>query len=139
MSSKRSNGSKRRNRGRRSTRREASSATRRVTLIALIMMPALAGTADGGPSEDARITDARGDYATALQLFRLLAEQGDAYTQMSLGDMYFIGLSVPQDYAEGLKWYHRAAAHGDVHDNTCSGSYRAACIAWLFRPTTLRH
>ena len=46
-----------------------------------------------------------GDYATALQEFRPLAEQGNASAQNNLGWMYYKGQGVPQDYAEAVKWY----------------------------------
>ncbi len=36
----------------------------------------------------------RGDYATALQEFRRLAEQGDATAQYNLGVMYLKGFGV---------------------------------------------
>ncbi|MDA9224198.1 hypothetical protein N9P17_04755 [Tateyamaria sp.] len=49
-----------------------------------------------------------GDYATALQEWRLLAEQGGADAQTILGGIYQIGQGVPQDYAETVKWF----AHG---------------------------
>jgi TPR repeat protein len=32
--------------------------------------------------------------------------------QWGLGVMYSEGLGVPQDYAEGVKWYRRAANQG---------------------------
>ncbi len=41
----------------------------------------------------------RGDYATALRIFRQLAEQGNASAQYNLGVMYFRGQGVAQDYA----------------------------------------
>ncbi|MDA9224707.1 sel1 repeat family protein [Tateyamaria sp.] len=53
-----------------------------------------------------------GDYATALQEFRPLAEQGDADAQYNLGFMYSEGKGVPQDYAEAVKWYRLAAEQG---------------------------
>ena len=46
-----------------------------------------------------------GDYATALQEWRPLAEQGDADAQYFLGVMYEKGNGVPKDYAEAVKWY----------------------------------
>jgi TPR repeat protein len=51
------------------------------------------------------------DYATALRLWREIAEQGDAKAQIKLGLMYELGQGVPQDNAEALKWYGLAAAH----------------------------
>jgi uncharacterized protein len=55
----------------------------------------------------------RGDYATALQLFRPLAERGNIRAQALLGFSYASGSGVPQDYAEAAKWYQRAADTGD--------------------------
>jgi TPR repeat protein len=54
----------------------------------------------------------RGDYATALRIYRQLADQGDANAQCGLGLMYGFGKGVTQDYAAALKWYHKAAAQG---------------------------
>ena len=45
-----------------------------------------------------------GDYVTALQEWRPLAEQGDVDAQYGLGVMYDIGNGVLQDYAEAVKW-----------------------------------
>ncbi len=56
----------------------------------------------------------RGDYATALTEFRLLAQQGDASAQSNLGLMYSKGRGVAQDYAEALRWYRLAAEQGDA-------------------------
>ena len=52
------------------------------------------------------------DYATALKLWRPLAEQGDAQAQYNLGIMYDNGQGVPQDDAEAVKWYRKAAEQG---------------------------
>jgi len=53
-----------------------------------------------------------GDYATALEKWRPLAEQGGAGGQHNLGYMYYNGLGVTQDIAEALKWYRLAADQG---------------------------
>lgn len=55
-----------------------------------------------------------GDYVSALQEWRPLAEQGYAPAQYTLGLVYYDGQSIPQDYAEALKWYRLAAEQGDV-------------------------
>ncbi len=55
------------------------------------------GTAVAGPFEDAVSARERGDYATALREFRVLAEQGSAGAQFNLGRMYTIGEGVRQD------------------------------------------
>ena len=55
----------------------------------------------------------RGDYSTALQIFRQLADQGDANAQYILGFMYHGGLGVMQDFAEAMRWYRKAANQGE--------------------------
>ena len=50
-----------------------------------------------------------GDYATALREFRLLANQGNAAGQFSLGVIYSNGEGVPQDYKAAKEWYILAA------------------------------
>jgi len=54
----------------------------------------------------------RGDYATALREWLPLAEQGDVSAQYFLGDMYRKGLGVPENDAEAVKWYRKAAEQG---------------------------
>ncbi len=51
----------------------------------------------------------RGDFETALAVFRPLAENGDAKAQSILGLMYSYGEGVPVDYRESARWYRRAA------------------------------
>mgnify|MGYP006092511825 CR=1 FL=1 len=55
-----------------------------------------------------------GDGATARQVWRLLAEQGDARAQYSLG-MYSTGFGVSKDYIEALNWYRLASEQGHAH------------------------
>ena len=55
----------------------------------------------------------RGDFATALQEWRPLAEQGDALAQANLGRMYQNGYGVPENDVEALKWYSLAKAQGN--------------------------
>jgi len=54
----------------------------------------------------------KGNYVQAIELFRLLAEQGNAGAQDNLGVMYRNGEGVTQDYQEALKWYRLAAEQG---------------------------
>jgi TPR repeat protein len=86
----------------------------RVTLVASIMLVAIAGAAAAGPLEDARGAYQHGDYATAYRLFRPLADRGNAAAQTNLGVMYSNGQGVPQSYAEALKWFRKAASQGDA-------------------------
>ena len=46
---------------------------------------------------------------SALADLRARAEAGDAEAQFILGGMYVTGVGVPQDTAEAVAWYRRAA------------------------------
>jgi TPR repeat protein len=52
--------------------------------------------------------------APATGSLRERAEQGDAVAQRFLGLRYYRGLGVKQDYAEALRWFHKAAGQGDA-------------------------
>jgi TPR repeat protein len=79
----------------------------RATLTALFML--LPGIALSGPFEDGVAAYDRGDYTTAIRLFRPLAEQGIASAQYNLGYMLAHGKGAPQNYGEALEWYRKAA------------------------------
>jgi uncharacterized protein len=79
-----------------------------VTLWTLaFVLPVIAG-----PFEDAETAANSGDYATALQLFGNLADQGNTYAQRRIGIMYIKGEGVRQDYAVGMRWLRVAADKG---------------------------
>ena len=56
----------------------------------------------------------RGDYVTALRLWRPLADQGNVHAQFNLGVKYHQGQGVPQDYAQAVSWCRKAADQGMV-------------------------
>ncbi len=62
--------------------------------------------------EEGKAAYKQGDYETAFQEFKPLAEQGDASSQNILGEMYGMGRGIPQDYAEAFKWHKKAAEQG---------------------------
>lgn len=62
--------------------------------------------------EDAVAAYRSADYATALRVYSLLAEQGLAVAQFNLGLMYDLGRGVVQNYPEAVKWYRLAADQG---------------------------
>ena len=66
-----------------------------------------------GRDNPAFVAWARGEYPTALQLWRLQAQKGNAAAQIGLGDMCREGLGAPQDYAEAAAWYRKAADQGE--------------------------
>jgi TPR repeat protein len=82
-----------------------------LTTVALMLLTTAVAA---GPLEDAIAADTRGDHATAVQLFRPLANQGNAYAQFRLGAKYGFGHGVPQDYVEAVKWFRLAADQGNA-------------------------
>ncbi len=81
----------------------------RVMLAVVVVLVAAPAWADFKAGKEAYL---RGDYATALKEFRVLAEQGHAEAQNNLGVMYDKGRGVPQDYAEAIRWFRLAATQG---------------------------
>ena len=61
----------------------------------------------------------RGDYDTAVKVFRSLAEKNDPRGQYALAIMYDMGEGVPQNSEEALKFYRLAAekGHADAQNN----------------------
>ena len=86
----------------------------KLTLAALLIALALFGQACAGSLEQARTAYDRRDYATALRLFRPLAEQGNADAQHALGIMYFNGDGIPKNPTEAANWYRLAAEQGNT-------------------------
>src|SRR5262249_19945598 len=54
----------------------------------------------------------RKDFATAIALWRPLAEGGNPEAQTLLGAMYWSGEGVPRDHTQAAKWYLSAAEKG---------------------------
>ena len=65
-------------------------------LVAVSLAFAVAGASSAGPYEDAVAAYERGDYATAVRLWRPLAERGDPGAQLMLGSMLHDALGVPR-------------------------------------------
>ena len=89
----------------RATIRLALQLTMRRILATLAVVGALLFSAGAAWADydDGMAALKRGDYATALQEFRLLAEQGHARAQFNLGVMYDNGYGVPENDAESAK------------------------------------
>ena len=51
--------------------------------------------------------------AEALEWYQAAADQGYAIAQSNMGNIYFNGWGVPQNYEEAVKWYRLAAEQGD--------------------------
>ena len=53
-----------------------------------------------------------GDYGTAMERLEPLAKDGDAKAQYLVGEMYYNGEGVAQDYDAAVRWYQRSANAG---------------------------
>ena len=56
----------------------------------------------------------QGDYATALEEWLPIAEQGNADAQFSVGLLFDQGLNVIPDYKTAVKWFTLASKQGHV-------------------------
>jgi TPR repeat protein len=62
-----------------------------------------------------------GDYKTALQEWRPLAEQGDAQAQYTIATMYFAGEGVIQDHVIAHMWFNISSANGKARSSEARG------------------
>jgi uncharacterized protein len=90
----------------------AASRVRR-TVSGILMTLALAGLASAGALEDGFAAYQDKDYVKAVEIWRPLADAGNATAQFRLGVMYIEGRGVAPDDAEGAKWFRRAAEQGE--------------------------
>ena len=61
---------------------------------------------------DPRLAFEKGDYASALSVWKIRAEQNDLESQNFLGVHYLLGLGVKRDFTLARKWYEKAALSG---------------------------
>ncbi len=55
---------------------------------------------------------AQNNLPEKVKRIRENAEQEVVSAQYILGDMYYLGRGVPEDYQEAVKWYRKAAEQG---------------------------
>ena len=72
-------------------------------LIFLISFSAQAAVTDGQRAYEAE------NYLAAFSIFEKAALDGDPLGQFYLGECYFRGRGVPQDFALAVKWYRTSA------------------------------
>jgi uncharacterized protein len=84
-----------------------------VMLAALLMLVSIPGAAYAGSLEDAEEAVRKGNYATAIPIYRSLAEKGDVSARMRLGFFYESGAGLKRDWVESAKWFSKAADAGD--------------------------
>ncbi|WLA78820.1 sel1 repeat family protein [Bradyrhizobium elkanii] len=68
-----------------------------------------AASADAKAMEDAHAAYNRGDYTTAVTMYRDLAVRGNAKAQLSVGLMYLGGQGVSKDWAIAQQWLKSAS------------------------------
>ena len=66
------------------------------------------------PFDDGLSAYRRNDFATAFQVWRALAENGDAHAQVYLGLLYLNGQGAPQNPTLAVMWYRKAADQGNA-------------------------
>lgn len=71
--------------------------------------PAATASSPRASANDARAAYQRADYESALRLWTRAAENGDRAAQAGLAEMYRLGRGVPQDLAQAVHWYGKAA------------------------------
>jgi TPR repeat protein len=82
-------------------------------LVGVVLAVIMTSGAAAEPLDEGLAAYHRGDYATALRLWRPLAERGLADAQYNLGSMFLEGSrGVRQDDAEAAKWFGLAAEQG---------------------------
>jgi TPR repeat protein len=83
-------------------------------LGAFAIATVLSATAEAGPLEDGIDAYHEKAYAKAAELWRPLAEAGNAPAQYLLGSLYVEGNGVERDDATAFMWFLRAANQGDA-------------------------
>ncbi len=82
------------------------------TLFTLLLL-SISAIADD--FKDGKEAYEREDYTAAISFFKRSAEQGNAYAQYSIGQMYRQGLGVTQNYKQAVSWYQKAAEQGNAY------------------------
>lgn len=81
----------------------------------------------------------RGDYRTAVEKWRPVADKGNADAQFNMGQAYKLGRGVPVDLKQAEAWYRRAALQGHEQAEGYYGlalfenGKRAEAVQWLQR------
>ena len=89
-------------------------------MISLAAAALMAGAAPAFALQDAvALTDQQRTPETMdIGVLTQKAQAGDARAQVRLGDDYYVGNGVGQDYAQAFRWYDKAARAGDPEAQT---------------------
>jgi TPR repeat protein len=72
------------------------------------------------------------------KLIRIAAARGEAEAQNNLGVMYANGRGVPQDYAEAVSWFRKAAEQGHASGRGVPQDY-AEAVSWFRKAAEQGH
>jgi hypothetical protein len=86
----------------------------RIVIAALVIALASSAGVFADPLEDGIVAYHNKDYAKAVELWKPLADIGDAAAQYQLGSLYAEGRGVEQNDAIAAVWFQRAAEQGDA-------------------------
>jgi TPR repeat protein len=78
-------------------------------VVLLILIPVFVSADD---FQDGQNAYRRGEYRTAFEKFKPLAEQGNPQAQWLLSALYARGMGVARDYVQALMWSAIAGANG---------------------------
>jgi TPR repeat protein len=82
----------------------------RAIFAAIILVLTFAAPMAAGPLEDGYAAYTRGDFTTAMQIMRPLADQGEVTAQNVVGLLYYF---IGGDYVSAYMWFNLAAAQGN--------------------------
>ena len=85
-----------------------------LAVAAVAIATIFGGPAAAGPLEDGKAAYHEKDYGKAAELWRPLAEKGDAAAQHFLGTLYAEGKGVERNDATAFLWFQRAANQGNA-------------------------
>ena len=85
-----------------------------IRLLAALLLLFILAPAQAHDYEEGLRAFKLGDYATAVDAWHTAAVMGDARAQNNLAGMYDVGVGVPQDPVEAVRWYRRAGEQGLV-------------------------
>jgi hypothetical protein len=97
-----------------------------ILLLSLISTPCFS---EGGYKEG-WAAYIRGDYPTAMKLYRKGAEEGEQKAQYNLGVMYENGVGISEpNKEEAVKWFRKAVEKGDVQVRADASH----ALRWLYK------
>jgi uncharacterized protein len=84
----------------------------RALFVVVLMILSVAAAMAADTLEDAVAAYRKANYATALRIYRSMADRGLAIAQFNVGLMYDNGQGVSKDEVQAMKWYRLAADQG---------------------------